>query len=119
MCAKQLQSCPVLCNPMDCSLPGSSVHGILQQEYWSRLPCPPQGDLPDSGIKSESLKSPAMTGGFFTTNPIGKPNKGLIKSIKTLYVVFQTLSASVTLVSTYNSPTCFELIATLFKTSKY
>ena len=30
MCAKLLQSCPTLCNPMDCSLPGSSVHGILQ-----------------------------------------------------------------------------------------
>ena len=30
ICAKSLQSCPTLCNPMDCSLPGSSVHGILQ-----------------------------------------------------------------------------------------
>ena len=28
--AKSLQSCPTLCNPMDCSLPGSSVHGIFQ-----------------------------------------------------------------------------------------
>ena len=28
--AKSLQSCPALCDPMDCSLPGSSVHGILQ-----------------------------------------------------------------------------------------
>ena len=30
-CAKSLQSCPTLCDPMDCSLPGSSVHGILQE----------------------------------------------------------------------------------------
>ena len=30
MCAKLLQSCPTLCNPTDCSLPGSSVHGISQ-----------------------------------------------------------------------------------------
>ena len=30
MCAKLLQSCLTICNPMDCSLPGSSVHGILQ-----------------------------------------------------------------------------------------
>ena len=30
VCAKSLQSCPTLCNPMDCSLPGSSVHRILQ-----------------------------------------------------------------------------------------
>ena len=42
---------------MDCSLPGSSVHGILQQEYWSRLPFPSQGDLPDPGIE---LWSPAL-----------------------------------------------------------
>ena len=28
--AKSLQSCPTLCDPMDCSLPGFSVHGILQ-----------------------------------------------------------------------------------------
>ena len=49
-----------LCNPMDCSLPGSSVHGILQQEYWSGLPFPPPGDLPDPGIEPESLKSPEV-----------------------------------------------------------
>ena len=34
------QSCPTLCNPMDCSLPGSSVYGISRQEYWSGLPFP-------------------------------------------------------------------------------
>ena len=33
--AKSLQSCLTLCNPRDCSLPGSSVHGILQARYWS------------------------------------------------------------------------------------
>ena len=33
-------SCPTLCNPMDCSPPGSSVHGIFQEEYWSGLPFP-------------------------------------------------------------------------------
>ena len=31
------QSCPTLSDPMDCSLPGSSVHGISRQEYWSGL----------------------------------------------------------------------------------
>ena len=48
MHAKPLQSCPTLCNPLDCSPPGSSVHGILQAKIWSGLPCPPSGDLPDS-----------------------------------------------------------------------
>ena len=44
-------SCPTLCVSMDCSLTGSSVHGILRQEYWSGLPCPPPGDLPSPGIE--------------------------------------------------------------------
>ena len=40
-------------------------------EYWSGLPFPSLGDLPDQGIKPTS---PAMTGGFFTTQPPGKPS---------------------------------------------
>ena len=36
--AKPLQLQLTLCDPMACSLPGSSVHGIFQQEYWSGLP---------------------------------------------------------------------------------
>ena len=38
------------CNTLDCNPPGSSVHGIFQQEYWSGLPFPSPGDLPDPGI---------------------------------------------------------------------
>ena len=34
------QSCPTLGDPMDCSLPGSSVHGFSRQEYWSGVPLP-------------------------------------------------------------------------------
>ena len=59
--------CPTLSDPLDGSLPGSSVHGMLQQEYWSGLPFPPPGDLPDPGIKPLSLISPASAGRFFTT----------------------------------------------------
>ena len=39
---------------MDCSLPGSSVHGISRQEYWSGLPFPSPGDLPNPGIEPGS-----------------------------------------------------------------
>ena len=54
---------------MDCSPPGSSVHGILQQEDWSGLPCPPPGDLPDLGIMEPVLlRSPALSSRFFTTS---------------------------------------------------
>ena len=61
------QSCLTLCNTMDCSLPGSYVHGISRQEYWSGLPFPSPGDLPDSGIEPTSLVSPALAGKFLTT----------------------------------------------------
>ena len=44
-----------LCDPMDCSPPGSSIQGILQEEYWSGLPLASPGDLTDTGIKSGSL----------------------------------------------------------------
>ena len=40
--------------------------GFSRQEYQSRLPCPPPEDLPDPGIKSMSLMSSALAGGFFT-----------------------------------------------------
>ena len=46
-CTKSLQSCPTLCNPIDCSSPGSSVDGVSRQEYWSGLPFSPPGDFPD------------------------------------------------------------------------
>ena len=54
--AESLQLCPSLCDPMDCSLPGSSV-GFSRQESWSRLPCPPLGDLPYPGVELVSRVS--------------------------------------------------------------
>ena len=68
LCAKSFQSHPTLCNPMDCSLPGSSIHRISRQKYWSGLPYPSPGDLPDPGIERSSLMSPSLAGGFFTTS---------------------------------------------------
>ena len=49
------QLCPTLCDPMDCSPPGSFCPwGFSRQEYWSGLPCPPPGDLPNPGIEPRS-----------------------------------------------------------------
>ena len=42
--------------------------GFSRQEYLSGSPCPPPGGLPDPGIKSRYLVSPALAGGFFTTS---------------------------------------------------
>ena len=46
-----------------------------RHEYWSGLPFPTPGDLPDPGVTPASLVSPALAGGFFTTAPLGKPHK--------------------------------------------
>ena len=48
------QSCSTLCNPIDCCLPGSSVHGIPRQESWSGLPFPSPGELLDPGMEPVS-----------------------------------------------------------------
>ena len=55
---------------MDCRPPGSSVHGILQARIleWVAISFS-SGDLPDPGSKPASLVSPALAGGFFTSEP--------------------------------------------------
>ena len=53
---------PSLCDPMDCSPSGSSVHGFSRQEYCSMLPFPPPGDLSDPGIELTSLTSYELVG---------------------------------------------------------
>ena len=53
---------------VDSSPPGSSVMEFSKQEYWSGLPCPHPGDIPDPGIKPAFLMSPALADGFFTAS---------------------------------------------------
>ena len=73
------------CGPMDCGPSGFSSMEFSRQEYWSGLPFPTSGDLPNPGIESVSLVS-ALAGGFFTTAPPGKPmvyvNNGILFSHK-------------------------------------
>ena len=76
------QSCPTLCNTMDYSAPGSSVHGIFQARIleWVAFPFP--GDLADPGIKPES---PALQADFFFFNHLShkgsQPNLSYIPSL--------------------------------------
>ena len=74
-CAKLLQWYPTLCNPMDYSLPNSSVHGISRQEYWSGLPFPSPGNFPHPGIELTFLMSPAVAGRFFATSTTWETQK--------------------------------------------
>ena len=73
VCAKSLQFCPTLCDLMDCNLPGSSVHGILQVRIliWVAMP----SSRGSSRLRdwTHSLMSPALTDGFCTTEPPEEP----------------------------------------------
>ena len=63
-CAKSLQ----LCDPMDCSPLGSSVHGILQARILEWVAMPSSGELPDLGIEPASFISPTLAGRLFTVS---------------------------------------------------
>ena len=76
MCANAIaQLYLTVCNPMDCSLPGSSVYEIFQARIlkW-QVATPIPGDLPNPGIKPAVLALPAMASRFFTTVLPGKPS---------------------------------------------
>ena len=64
------QLCPTLCDPMDDSPPGPLSIEFSQQEYWSGLPSPSPGDLPDPEIKP---RSPALQVDSLPTELLGKP----------------------------------------------
>ena len=63
------QLCPTLCDPMDCSLPGSSVHGILQARILE-FPFPSPEDLPNPGTEPGS---PALQADSLPSEPPAKP----------------------------------------------
>ena len=66
-------SCSVV-TPWTVARQAPQAMGLYRRGYWSRLPFPSPGDLPHPGIKLASPGSPALTGGFFTAEPPGKPS---------------------------------------------
>ena len=74
----------LFCDPIDCGPPGSSVHGIPQARILGWVPIPSPGDGPRSGMEPSS---PALTGGFFTTEPPGKPLHILHRDPLRLYIL--------------------------------
>ena len=73
------QSCSTLCDPMDCSPPGSSVHGILQARIpeWAAIPSP--GILPDPAIKP---RSPALQADSLLSEPPVKTTENIETKMK-------------------------------------
>ena len=70
VCVLVTQLCLTLCNSMNCSPPRSM--GFSRQEYWTGLPGPSPGDLPDPGIEPGS---PALQADSLPSEPPGKPIK--------------------------------------------
>ena len=62
--------CPTLCDPVDCGLPGSSIHGILQARILEWVTIPSLEDFPNSGIEPGF---PALQGDSLPSEPPGKP----------------------------------------------
>ena len=74
--------------------------GFPRQEYWSGLACPPPGDLPDPGIGPVSPESPALVGGFFTTELPREPtNLEAHSSLVQEFIEFNLYFLSLPLVS--------------------
>ena len=82
------QSCPTLCDPMDCK-PARLLcpWGFSRQEYWSGLPCPPPGELPNPGIKP---RSPALQADSLPSEPQRKPKNTGMSSLSLLQGIFPT-----------------------------
>ena len=72
------QSCPTLCNPVDCSPPGSSVQGILQARILEWVAISFSRGLPDPWVE---LRSPTLKADALTSEPPGKPSKGSYTTI--------------------------------------
>ena len=68
------QSCSTLCDPMDYSLPGFSVHEILQSRILEWIVISYSRGSSQSRVQLTSLVSPALAGRFFTTSPSGRPD---------------------------------------------
>ena len=81
-----VQLCPTLYDSIDCSPPGTSVHGILQVRILEWMSCPP-GDLPNPEIES---RSPALQADSLPAEPPGKPKNTGVGSLSLLQGIFQT-----------------------------
>ena len=73
MCAKSVQSCPTLATLGTVALQTPLSVGFSRQDYWSGLPCPPPGDLPNPGLEPRSPMAPVLRAGFLLLSPQGSP----------------------------------------------
>ena len=75
MCVRALSPVRLFVTPRTTTLQAPLSRGFSRQEYWSGLPSPLPGELPDPGLEPTSPGPPALAGRFFTTEPPGKPRQ--------------------------------------------
>ena len=86
------QSWATLCDPTDCSLLGSSSMEFSRQGYWTELPFPSPGVLPDPEIELRSLTSPSLQADSLPTELPGKPRDLIIsKFVKTYLCLYLSM----------------------------
>ena len=88
VCVLVIQSCLTLCDSMDCSPPGSSVHRILQASILEWVAIPFSGKLPDSGTETGC---PTFWGDFLPSRPPGKPQNAINYFNYNVHVTFKNL----------------------------
>ena len=90
--------------------------GFSRQEYWSGLPCPPPGDLPNPGIKP---RSPSLQADSLPSEPPGKPMSTGVGSLSLLQVIFPTQESSWDLLHCRSlCQLSYHLVAVHYATSK-
>ena len=72
-CTKSLNHVQIFATPWTVAHQAPLSTGFSRQEYWSGLPCPPPGDLPDPGTEQEASCTFCIAGEFFTTEPLWEP----------------------------------------------
>ena len=82
VCAKSPQSCLTFCDPMDCSPPGSSVHGILQAKILEWVAMSPSMGSSRTRDRPMSVMSPELASGFFTTGTTWEAPGGVMVATK-------------------------------------
>ena len=101
MCAKLLQLCLTLCDPMDCSISGSSVHRFLQARILEWVSFSPPGDLPNPGVKPGS---PTLQADSLLSVPPGKPPCNHYFQLKKTNMKQTATSLKISLCSVLHSP---------------
>ena len=85
---ESLKSCPTLCNPMDCSPQGFSIHGLLQARTLERVAISSSSGCPQPRYQTHG-RSPALAGGFFITSATWKLSFSLKNFLMTFCFSFQ------------------------------